>query len=305
MNLGNLGWAGIGNMGRPMVERILGAGYHLAAYNPRASAESASLADGDRLTVVDSLPTLASRCETVFLSLPSIEVVRDVTRSLVVTRESKVRLVVNTGTTGASLSVELAELLQAHGARLVDCPVSGGPEAARAGVLSVMVSGAGDDTEALRPLLLNWGKSITVAGTRVGAAQTLKLVNNAVIVASYVSTLEAFLFGAKAGLDPSVMLEAMNAGRLAHNGTTRVWLPEYILAGRAFGARMHLLMKDMGLAMEEGARAQVPMHVCESALQVARRACEQSLSPEADLMDLMQAFELECGFSLPRAKEQQ
>lgn len=305
MNLGNLGWAGIGNMGGPMLERLLCAGHNLAAYDPSPCAQAPARDEGNRLTMVDSLAALATRCETVFLSLPSIDVARDVARSLAITTGSKIRLVVNKGTTGASLSLELSELLQARGMRLMDCPVSGGPEAARAGVLSVMVSGAADDIEQLRPLLLHWGQSITVAGANPGAAQTLKLVNNAVIVASYVSTLEAFLCGAKAGLEPSVMLEAVNAGRLAHNGTTRVWLPDYILAGKAFGAKMHLLMKDMGFAMAEGARVQVPMHVCESALHVALRACEQWLSPEADLMELMQAFEHECGFSLPRAEENQ
>lgn len=80
------------------------------------------------------------------------------------------------------------------------------------------------------------------AGAAPGAAQTLKLVNNPIIVASYVSTLEAFLFGAKAGLSPQVMVDAINMGRLAHNGTTRVWLPDYILQDKPFGAQLHLLM---------------------------------------------------------------
>lgn len=303
MNIGNLGWAGVGNMGAPMLDRLLRAGHCLTAYDPLPGALADLQRTGDHLTVAPSLAELARCCHTVFLSLPSVAVVRDVAHSLANAPGTKVRLMVNTCTTGASLSVELVSALQPRGLRWVDCPVSGGPEAARTGVLSIMVSGVPEDIEILRPLLLSWGQSIVVAGENPGAAQTLKLVNNAVIVASYVSTLEAFLFGAKSGLEPTVMLDAMNAGRLANNGTTRVLLPDYILKGKDFGAKMHLLMKDMGLAMTESEQLQVPMRVCASALQVAQRACEHRLDTEADLMDLMRALEAESVFTLPRIPE--
>ncbi|HSW19148.1 MAG TPA: NAD(P)-dependent oxidoreductase [Ramlibacter sp.] len=294
-----LGWAGVGNMGAPMLQRLLDAGHAMRVCDARPQALEALRGAG--ATACDDVAELALSCDVIFLSLPSIDVAREVARSLLGPAQRRLRLIVNTGTTGATLSRELAAMAAPAGVRLVDCPVSGGPEAARAGALSIMASGRSEDIEALRPLLLLWGKAITVAGEAPGAAQTLKLVNNAIIVASYVSTLEAFLFGAKAGLAPQVMLDAINAGRLAPNGTTRVWLPDYILQGKPFGAQLHLLMKDMGLAMSEGQTQQVDMAVCQAALDVARRACAERLEESADLMDLMKALEADAQFTMARA----
>src|SRR3546814_9666546 len=97
---------------------------------------------------------------------------------------------------------------------MVDCPISGVPEAARKAALSVMISGTPADIERLRPLLDTFAGKITVAGEKPGAAQVLKLVNNLIILNSYVGTLEAVVMGAKAGLDVDMMLGASNAGRL-------------------------------------------------------------------------------------------
>lgn len=297
-----LGWAGVGNMGQPMLQRLLDAGHAVSAFDARARALDALNDPQGRLGRAASLAELAASSDAVFLSLPSIEVVREVVGGLLQAPARRMRLIVNTGTTGASLSHELAASAARHGVSLVDCPVSGGPEAARAGLLSVMVSGLPSDIDALRPLLACWGPSITFAGETPGAAQTLKLVNNAIIVAGYVSTLEAFVFGAKAGLDPKVMLDALNAGRLAPNGTTRIWLPEYILKGKPFGAQLQLLMKDMGLAMDESDATGVPMAVCRAALEMAEQACgEGGLALDADLMDLVRALEERAGFRLARS----
>jgi 3-hydroxyisobutyrate dehydrogenase-like beta-hydroxyacid dehydrogenase len=99
------------------------------------------------------------------------------------------------------------------------------------------------------------------------------------------------------------MLDAITAGRLAHNGTTRVWLPDYILKGEPFGAQLHLLMKDMGLALAESAAQKVSMAVSEAALDVARRACAEEVDEHADLMDLMKALEARADFTVARSEQ--
>lgn len=300
-----LGWIGVGNMGAPMLEALLETGKSAAVFDVREGAVEALQASPGSVTRASSAAELASRCETVFISLPDLSAVRDVVLGpaglLSATAGGPLKRLVNTSTTGASLSRELLAAAAPLGVGLVDSPVSGGPEAARARSLSVMVSGRTEDIEALRPLLLSWGKSFTVAGASAGAAQTLKLVNNAIIVASYVSTLEAFLFGVKAGLSPRVILDTINAGSLASNGTTRVWLPNYILKAKPFGAKLPLLIKDMGLALSESDGQAVPMWVCEAALQVAKRAWFPAMDEEADLMDLLAQLEKEAGFQIPRS----
>lgn len=298
---GTIGWAGVGNMGRPMVERLLAAGHTVVAFDPAEDVTSALKRAGHgQLHWAPSVAALAG-AEVVFVSLPSNDVVLAAVQELLSAPAPRVQILVNTGTTGASLSTRVSALLAERGLRLVDCPVSGGPEAARAGLLAIMASGAPADIERLRPLFAAWGAAVTFAGEAAGAAQTLKLVNNAIIVANYVATLEAFVFGAKSGLEPAAMLAALNAGRLAHNGTTRVWLPDYILRGKPFGAKLSLLMKDMGLAMEEANAQGVPMAVCEASLTAAIAACgPQGLPESADLMDLVTAIEKAAGHELPR-----
>src|SRR3546814_10253716 len=100
---------------------------------------------------------------------------------------------------------------------------------------------------------------MTVAGDKPGAAQGLKLVNNLIILNSYVGTLEAVVMDAKAGLDVDMMLGAINAGMLAPNGTTRSWLPDYILKDREFGGKLGMMVKDIDAELAEGRHLGVPM----------------------------------------------
>src|SRR5439155_19542678 len=88
------------------------------------------------------------------------------------------------------------------GVTVVDCPIAGGPAGARGGTLSVMVSGDPAAVAKLRPLISLWGPTLTVAGDKPGAAQVLKLTNNILFAVSLAATSEAFVMGAKSGLDP-------------------------------------------------------------------------------------------------------
>jgi 2-hydroxy-3-oxopropionate reductase len=69
-----------------------------------------------------------------------------------------------------------------------------------------MVSGDPAVVERVRPLISLWGKTLTLAGDKPGAAQILKLTNNILFAVSLAATSEAFVMGAKGGLDPEVMV---------------------------------------------------------------------------------------------------
>ncbi len=110
-----------------------------------------------------------------------------------------------------------------------------------------------------------WGRTLTVAGDKPGAAQVLKLTNNILSAVALAATAEAFVMGAKGGLDPEVMLAAINAGS-GRNSATEAKFPAAVLT-RSFdyGAEMHILMKDIDLAIAQGEELGVPMWVCEAA----------------------------------------
>ena len=162
------------------------------------------------------------------------------------------------GTMGVPFVNEIEQAMAARGVTVVDCPISGGPPGARAGTLSVMVSGDPASVERIRPMISLWGKTLTVAGDP-GAAQVLKLTNNILSAVASSATAEAFVMGAKGGLDPEAMLTAINAGS-GRNSATESKFPAAVLT-RSFdyGAEMHILMKDIDLAIAQGEELGVPM----------------------------------------------
>jgi 2-hydroxy-3-oxopropionate reductase len=293
-----VGWIGVGNMGRPMIEKLIDAGHDLVLYD--LDDRAYALLGERSFRRVQSPRAVADACEVVFFCLPSPSAIRAaVLGPEGVLAGCRVAVLANSSTCGTELVDEIVAAGMEQGVRLVDCPISGGPEAARKAVLSVMVSGASDDVERLRPLLKTFAAKITVAGDRPGAAQILKLVNNLIILSAYVGTLEAVVLGAKAGLDVETMLEAINAGLLAPNGTTRTWLPDYILKGREFGGKLGMMVKDMDAALAEAHRFGVPAWVSEVTGVVARHAVHAGLG-ERDIIALAELIEEAAGIRLPR-----
>jgi 3-hydroxyisobutyrate dehydrogenase-like beta-hydroxyacid dehydrogenase len=235
------------------------------------------------------------------VSLPTLPAFRNVVfgdNGLLQGRAMKT--LVNTCTVGVPFVTELADALSKIGCVVVDCPISGGPSGAAAGTLSVMVSGDSAAVERVRPLISLWGSTVTVAGDAPGAAQLLKLTNNILFAVSLVATSEAFVMGAKGGLDPKVMLSAINAGSGA-NGATRTVFPRSVLP-RTFdyGAALHILMKDVDLAIAQGEALGVPMWVCQAARLVYKHAIMAGRG-EDDIGSMVKIVEEGAGFTMPRS----
>lgn len=182
---------------------------------------------------------------------------------------------------------------------LVDCPISGGPGGARAGTLSVMISGDRKAIDLIWPMISLWGKTLTIAGDKPGAAQVLKLTNNIMFAVSLVLTSEAFVMGAKGGVDPHVMLKAINAGS-GRNYLTMGAMADVILPRKFdFGAPIHILMKDMDLAIEQGEALGVPMWLCQVARLVYKHAMFEGRGHD-DISTMVKVIEKGAGFELPK-----
>jgi 3-hydroxyisobutyrate dehydrogenase-like beta-hydroxyacid dehydrogenase len=211
------------------------------------------------------------------------------------------KTLINTCTVGVPFVTELSKALAAKGCTLVDCPISGGPAGAAAGTLSVMVSGDPAAVEAVRPIISLWGSTVTVAGDKPGAAQLLKLTNNILFAVSLVATSEAFVMGAKGGLDLLVMLNSIAAGTGA-NGATRSVFPRAVLPRTFnFGATLDILMKDVDLAIQQGEALGVPMWVCQAARLVYKHRVMAGKGGD-DLSTLVQVIEQGAGFEMPKSK---
>ena len=296
---GPVGFIGLGNMGLPMASRLADAGYNLVVYDVRATAMEPLLALGAQSA--QSPRAVANRCAVVVTSLLTPESITAVVLGQNgIAAGGKTRIVVNTSTIGRTAIETLTEGLAGHGMALVDCPISGGPPGARAGTLSVMVSGAQDNVAAVQGILDCWGKT-TVAGDRPGSAQVLKLTNNILAAVAMAATAEAFVMGAKAGLDPEVMTSAVNAGS-GRNSMTLDKMHRCVLT-RSFdyGGPIHTLMKDIDLAIEQGQTLGVPMPICEMARASFRRAVDAGMQ-DSDVTAIVRLVERDAGFEIPRTR---
>jgi 3-hydroxyisobutyrate dehydrogenase-like beta-hydroxyacid dehydrogenase len=294
------GYLGVGNMGQPMAAKLLDAGHSLTIFDISEPAMRPLLERQARRAA--SPQELGDRSEIVFVSLPTLEAFRAaVLGPNGLMHGGALKVLVNTCTVGVPFVKEVEEAMAARGVTVVDCPISGGPAGARAGTLSVMVSGAPEAIEWVRPLISLWGSTLTIAGNKPGAAQVLKLTNNILFAVSLAATSEAFVMGAKGGLDPEVMVNAINAGS-GRNGATQTVIPTVVL-DRSFdyGAALHILMKDIDLAIAQGEELGVPMWVCQTARLVYKYAIFQG-SADDDISTLVRHVERDAGFEMPKTR---
>ena len=259
MAAGRVGFVGVGTMGGRMAARLLDAGYELIVYDTSEDALAPLLARGAQRG--GSPAEVASVVETVLASLPTPAVVRAVALGENgVAAGSRVKTFVDLSTTGPRVAIEVAKGLSAKGITAVDAPVSGGPTGAQNGTLAVMVSCPQGVFAQLEPILRVFGKTFLV-GERPGMGQTMKLANNLLSATALAITSEALVMGVKAGLDPRVMLDVINAGS-GRNSATQDKFPRTVLPRSFdFGFPNGLLYKDVKLCLDEGEALGVPMLV--------------------------------------------
>jgi 3-hydroxyisobutyrate dehydrogenase-like beta-hydroxyacid dehydrogenase len=259
MAAGRVGFVGVGTMGGRMAARLLDAGFDLIVYDTSEDALAPLLARGAQRS--GSPAEVASSVETILASLPTPAVVRTVALGENgIAAGSRVKTFVDLSTTGPRVAIEVAKGLSAKGIAAVDAPVSGGPTGARNGTLAVMVSCPQAVFAHLEPILRVFGKTFLV-GERPGMGQTMKLANNLLSATALAITSEAMVMGVKAGLDPRVMLEVINAGS-GRNSATQDKFPRTVLPRTFdFGFPNGLLYKDVKLCLDEGEALGVPMLV--------------------------------------------
>jgi 3-hydroxyisobutyrate dehydrogenase-like beta-hydroxyacid dehydrogenase len=294
-----VGFIGTGNMGLPMAEKFVDAGHQLIVFDARPEAAAPLIALQAR--EAKSVRDVADTAETVFLSLPTLEALRAVCIGADgIVHGSAIKTLVNTCTVGVPLVDEITAEATAKGITLIDCPISGGPPGARAGTLSVMVSGDPAAIATIMPLISTWGP-VTNAGPKPGLAQVLKLTNNILSAVAFAATSEAYVMGAKDGVDPEVLTAAINVGS-GRNSATMDKFPRSVLTRNFdYGAEMHILMKDIDLAITQGERLGVPMWVC----QAARLAYKHAVFTDGDKPDittLVKHTERAADFEIPKTR---
>jgi len=288
----DVGFIGLGRMGFPMASRLLAAGHRLVACDTRPDALARLVALGGEAAA--SPAEVADRTETVMASLPSLEASLQVaTGPDGVIAGRRVRRFVDLSTVGSQMAKRIHGLLAERDIVQIDSPVSGGVGGAEKGTLAVMVSGPAAEVAAVTPLLERLGR-VFVIGEAPGAAQTMKLVNNLLSATAIVATSEAVVMGVKAGLDPSVMIDVINAGT-GLNTASRDKFPRSILPRSFdFGFATGLMVKDVRLCLEEMKSLGLKMEVAEAVGRLWEVVIRE-MGPESDFTSAIKPIEQAAG----------
>lgn len=253
------GFIGVGHMGAPMAARLLAAGHRVWIFDPDEAAASRLVALGAERGF--SARNVADEAHTVFLSLPGPAIAMQVALGEHgLAHGIRVKDVLDFSTVGAQAAMKIADALKTRDISYVDAPVSGGVPGAQAGSLAIMVSCPIARYERLAPILQIFGKAFHV-GELPGQGQTMKLANNLLAASAIAVASEAMVMGVKAGLDPRVMLDVINAGS-GRNSATLDKFPRAVLSGTFdYGFGTGLSYKDVRLCIDEAEALGVPMVV--------------------------------------------
>jgi len=294
-----IGFIGVGVMGGPMARRLVERGHAVVVHDTNPAAVKALVRHGAKAAA--GTREVADRASIVFTSLPNPGVSREVVLGAEgVVHGTAVKICVDLSTTGTKVEKEMAAGLARRGITLVDCPVSGGAAGAAAGTLAVIVSGERRAVAQLRPMLDVFGK-VFVAGDRPGQAQMLKLLNNLLSTTALAVSCEAMVAGVKAGLDPDVMIAAINTGS-GRNSATQDKIPRAVLTRSFdFGFPISGALKDVGLAIDECESLGVPMRVGSAVRQLWQYAYSQG-EPQRDMTALVTYLEKLAGGVVVKGK---
>lgn len=275
-----IGFIGLGIMGRGMTNNLLQAGFDVTVWNRTASRMDEFVAAGAQAAA--SPAAVAEQCEIVLVCVSDSADVEAVTYgdSGILAGLSAGKLVIDHSTISPAVTKELAAKANEIGAHWLDAPISGGSEGAAKGTLSIMVGGEADQLARAMPYLEVMGKTITHVGAQ-GAGQTVKLVNQILVVVNQMAVSEALLFAQKAGVDLQATLDAVTGGAagswmLANRGPQMIerdWRP---------GFTIDLQQKDLRLVLESADNLGIPLVTTARVFQLYRTLQEQGLGSEGN-----------------------
>lgn len=244
-----VGFIGLGAMGWPMATNLVKKGFDVNVFDVRSSVAN-RFAQEVGGKVATSPREVAEGVDALITILPNSGAVRGVLLGPDgVSSGIKQGAIVVDMTSGVpSETKAMASELAALGITLIDAPVSGAVRRAITGELSIVVGGAPQGIEAVRPVLLAMGKSITRAGD-VGAAHATKALNNLALAGSFLIAAEALVLGKKFGLDTQAFVDFLNASS-GMNYNTQTKFKQFLLSGSfSAGFSTELLVKDVGIAL--------------------------------------------------------
>jgi 3-hydroxyisobutyrate dehydrogenase len=273
----DVGFVGLGTMGRPMAKNLLKAGFRLTFYSRRDDVAGEFVAAGGER--VASPAEVARRTEAVITIVTADMQVREVVcgPNGILEGTDRGKLVIDMSTIGPQTVRDVGAALAAKGAAMLDAPVSGGPWGAEAATLAIMVGGESADYTRARPLFEAMGKNLFHCGP-LGSGQIVKLVNQMVGGGIMTLVAEGLVLARKAGVDPKQLVDVMLVSS-ANSSLLEARGKKFLLADHFVpGFMTELMRKDMALAVALAQALNVPTPVAAGALQQYTSAMNQGYS---------------------------
>jgi 3-hydroxyisobutyrate dehydrogenase-like beta-hydroxyacid dehydrogenase len=249
-----VGFIGLGKMGRPMTQRLLAAGFAVHVHNRSRGVVDELAKEGAKSA--NSAREVAERADVIVTALPTPESVEAVYAEMAEgAREGQIYI--DHSTVSPTTNRKCAEQLAKRRASFLDAPVSCGPAGAQQGTLTVMVGGDQAVFDRALPVFQAFGKNIRLCGP-TGAGQVVKLINQLLVGIHTAAISEAAVFGASLGADAQTVLDVIGTSFGGSTMMTRN-MPRFISRDFSGATPVNLILKDLGLIHDEAKAAEVPL----------------------------------------------
>jgi len=250
MNKTKIGWIGLGNMGIPMSEQLIKAGYPLQVYNRSKEKESALKAMG--AGIASSPAELIQSSDIVILMVSDDQAVREIFNGVngLLSAKTTGKIIVNMSTVSPGVSKEMAVLSVEFGHEYIDAPVSGSVKQAQEGQLVIMAGGSESTFVKVKPILEVLGKmAILVGGT--GAGNSTKLAINSLLALYAQGLAETVIFANQQGIKTEDLLTLIGQAALG-NIFTKIKGDAILNDQYKAAFALKHIVKDLTLAKNEG-----------------------------------------------------
>jgi 2-hydroxy-3-oxopropionate reductase len=285
--MSNVGFVGLGIMGKPMAANLIQGGHALFLHS-RSGVPPQLTAAGGRACA--SAKEVAEQSDFIIVMVPDTP---DVDRVLfgrqgVSEGLAAGKVVIDMSSISPIETKTFAAKINTLGCEYVDAPVSGGEVGAQNATLTIMVGATQVTFEKVKPLLALMGKNITLVGGN-GTGQICKAANQIIVALNIEAVAEALLFASKAGADPAKVREALMGG-FASSRVLEVHGERMIKRTFNPGFRIELHQKDLSLALETARKMGVSLPHTASAQQLFN-ACQAQDGGKWDHSAMVRALE--------------
>jgi 2-hydroxy-3-oxopropionate reductase len=287
--MSNIGFIGLGIMGKPMAGHLQAAGNRLFLHTKGPQPDDLIARGGVYCT---SNAEVAQKSDIIIIMVPDTPDVEDVLfagDNSVAKGLSNGKIVVDMSSISPVATKDFAKRINALGCDYLDAPVSGGEVGAKAASLTIMVGGPHQAFDKVKPLFDLMGKNVTLVGGN-GDGQTTKVANQIIVALTIEAVGEALVFASKAGADPARVRQALMGG-FAASRILEVHGERMVKRTFDPGFRIELHQKDLNLALQSARALGVSLPNTATAQELFN-ACAANGGAKDDHSALVKALEM-------------